>query len=108
MRGQSQSGGLHGTSQSARHQARRPMSGGDGALDTGGWQFAGRTVLVTGAASGIGRALALGLAAAGARLALADLQPDALGETAAAVSARGAACLARPVDVSNEDQVGAF
>ena len=84
------------------------MSGGDGAAQTGGWQFSGRTALVTGAASGIGRALALALAAAGARVALADLQPEALGETAGGVSARGAACFAQPVDISNEEQVGAF
>jgi NAD(P)-dependent dehydrogenase (short-subunit alcohol dehydrogenase family) len=64
--------------------------------------------MVTGAASGIGRALALALADAGARLALADLQPDPLGETAAAVSTRGAACFAQPVDISNEDQIGEF
>jgi len=84
------------------------MSGGDGAPPTGGWQFSGRTAMVTGAASGIGRALALALADAGARVALAYLRPDALRETAAAVSARGAASFAQPVDISSEDRVGEF
>jgi NAD(P)-dependent dehydrogenase (short-subunit alcohol dehydrogenase family) len=84
------------------------MSGDDGAPPTGGWQFSGRTAMVTGAASGIGRALALALADAGARVALADLQPDALRETAAAVSVRGAASFAQPVDISNEDGIGEF
>ena len=84
------------------------MSGGDGAPATGGWQFSGRTAMVTGAASGIGRALALALADAGAQVALADLQPDPLRETAAAVSARGAASFAQPVDISNEDRIGEF
>jgi NAD(P)-dependent dehydrogenase (short-subunit alcohol dehydrogenase family) len=45
------------------------------------------TAVVTGAASGIGRALATKLAAAGTRLVLADLQPTALDVAATALSA---------------------
>jgi 3-oxoacyl-[acyl-carrier protein] reductase len=41
--------------------------------------FAGRTALVTGAAQGIGQAIALGLAAAGARVHRADLDHDGAG-----------------------------
>ncbi|WP_323006686.1 SDR family oxidoreductase [Pseudorhodobacter sp.] len=41
-------------------------------------RFDGKAVLVTGAASGIGRAVAQAFAAQGARLALADLNPDGL------------------------------
>ena len=52
------------------------------ANNTGTWQFASHTALVTGAASGIGRALAVALAAAGARVALGDVQQEALDETA--------------------------
>jgi len=63
------------------------MSGSDGTPPTSAWQFSSRTAIVTGAASGIGRALAPALADAGARLALADLQPDPLPETTAAVGA---------------------
>ncbi|TWT13011.1 SDR family NAD(P)-dependent oxidoreductase [Reyranella sp. CPCC 100927] len=40
--------------------------------------FSGRTALVTGAAQGIGQAIALGLAAAGARVHLADIDHDGM------------------------------
>lgn len=46
-------------------------------------RFAGRVGLVTGAASGLGRAVALGLAAGGARLVLMDRDPRGLEQTAA-------------------------
>jgi len=45
--------------------------------------YSGKTALVTGAASGIGRALALALAARNARLILVDLNAEGLAETAA-------------------------
>jgi len=49
----------------------------------------GARVLLTGAGSGIGRALALGLAAQGARLVLAGRRQDALQETAGLIAAAG-------------------
>src|SRR5205823_3632013 len=51
--------------------------------------FAGKVALVTGAASGIGRATALAFARAGADLALCDLNEAALEETAAPARALG-------------------
>src|SRR5690349_4310719 len=45
--------------------------------------YSGKTALVTGAASGIGRALALALAARNARIILVDLNAEGLAETAA-------------------------
>ncbi|GAA0896188.1 SDR family NAD(P)-dependent oxidoreductase [Pseudonocardia zijingensis] len=66
--------------------------------DTAG--FAARTVIVTGAAGGIGSATALRFAGAGARLVLADLAVDALEPMVAAVEERGAKAVAVGADVS--------
>ncbi|MDF2231593.1 SDR family NAD(P)-dependent oxidoreductase [Albimonas sp. CAU 1670] len=63
--------------------------------------LAGRTVWITGAASGIGAACAQALAAAGARLALSDRDAGALDARAAALRAEGAEALALPLDVTD-------
>jgi NAD(P)-dependent dehydrogenase (short-subunit alcohol dehydrogenase family) len=47
--------------------------------------FSGRVAVVTGAGSGIGRALAAALARRGARLALSDVRAEDVAATAAAV-----------------------
>ena len=49
-------------------------------------EFRGKTAVVTGAGSGIGRALCLGFAAEGMNVAMADVDADTLGEAAATVS----------------------
>lgn len=61
----------------------------------------GKVAIVTGAAQGIGRAFALGLARAGARVAAADLQGRAAEETAELVSAVGVDAFGLAVDVSD-------
>ncbi len=71
-------------------------------------ELAGRVAAVTGAGSGIGRALALRLADEGMSLALADLQEEPLAETRALAEARGAAVTSRVVDVGEEADVAAF
>ena len=71
------------------------------------FSLAGRTALVTGAAQGIGRAIALGLADAGARVACADLKTDACRATAEQVIARGGDAIALPTDVSSESDTAA-
>ncbi len=65
----------------------------------------GKTALVTGAARGIGRAIAEELARNGANLALCDLQAEWLAETAASVEALGAKVACISVDVSNGEAV---
>jgi NAD(P)-dependent dehydrogenase (short-subunit alcohol dehydrogenase family) len=70
-------------------------------------RFADKAVLITGAASGIGRACALRLAEEGAALALWDVQAAALDATAKEVRERGAAVETAVVDVCDEAQVRA-
>ncbi len=55
---------------------------------------------MTGAASGLGRALAAGLAEAGADVAVVDINEDGLQDTAAMVQECGVRCQAWLVDVS--------
>jgi NAD(P)-dependent dehydrogenase (short-subunit alcohol dehydrogenase family) len=67
-----------------------------------------KVVVVTGAASGIGRAMATAFAGEGARVVLADIEPDALAATAAALEADGARVLAVPTDVTRAADVEAL
>lgn len=59
-------------------------------------------VWITGAGSGIGRAIAIDFAAAGARLALTGRRIDALAETASLI---GQAAIVVPADMTDSDQV---
>jgi NAD(P)-dependent dehydrogenase (short-subunit alcohol dehydrogenase family) len=68
-------------------------------------RFDGKVVLVTGAASGIGRATVERLASEGARLFCVDVQADALQETVKRAVELGAEAEARVCDVSSEDDV---
>ena len=71
-------------------------------------EFAGRVAVVTGAASGIGLALAHRFAAAQMHVVLADIEAAALGDAARAVGAAGAQTLAVRTDVSKPADVEAL
>lgn len=70
--------------------------------------FRGKVAAITGAASGIGRALALELAREGARLALSDLDEAGLAETCTLVGAQGVPCTTERVDVADRAEVFAW
>jgi len=65
----------------------------------------GRNAVITGGAQGIGRAIALGMARAGANVVIADLQAAKAKATADDARALGVDSLAVEVDVSNESSV---
>jgi NAD(P)-dependent dehydrogenase (short-subunit alcohol dehydrogenase family) len=64
-------------------------------------------VIVTGAAQGIGRAVALHLASPGVHLAVWDVKRDGVGETAKLCHEKGAAARAWTVDVGDADAIEA-
>jgi NAD(P)-dependent dehydrogenase (short-subunit alcohol dehydrogenase family) len=68
----------------------------------------GRTAVVTGAASGIGRAIVERFVREGMRVVLADVEPDALRATTAALADDGAGVLDIPTDVTDVDSVAAL
>ena len=70
--------------------------------------FAGRTAIITGAASGIGRALAQGLAARGAHLALADIDADGLDAVADTLAGADRRVTTTRLDIADRQAVKAF
>ncbi len=68
----------------------------------------GRNAVVTGAAGGIGRAIALALARRGCELALADIDEHGLAATASMASSMGVRVSTHGLDVADAEQVAAF
>jgi 3-oxoacyl-[acyl-carrier protein] reductase len=66
--------------------------------------FSGKTIVITGAASGIGRATALIFAREGANVVCADINEAGVKETASAVNAKGSQALGIKVDVTQRAQ----
>ncbi|WP_186095194.1 SDR family NAD(P)-dependent oxidoreductase, partial [Burkholderia gladioli] len=67
----------------------------------------GKTAVVTGAASGIGKEIALELAKAGAAVAIADLNQDGANAVAEQIKTAGGKAIGVAMDVTNEDAVNA-
>ncbi len=72
-----------------------------------GKQFEGRVAIVTGAGSGIGRAVALALAAEGARVVASDLDPGTTAAVVEAIEAAGGTAIAFAGDVARPEDVEA-
>lgn len=75
----------------------------------GNAEFVGKVAIVTGAAQGIGYAIAEELHARGARVVLVDCKAEKVNEAAAALNTRGGAeCQAFAVDVSSAEEIHKF
>jgi 3-oxoacyl-[acyl-carrier protein] reductase len=70
--------------------------------------FVGKTIIITGAASGIGRATALIFAREGANVVCADVNETGTRDTAAMVNSKGSQALVVKTDVTSRDQVNAM
>ena len=70
--------------------------------------FQNKVAAITGAASGIGRALAIELASRGCHLSLSDVNTDALAETAQAAGAHGVKVTTAALDVADRDAIYAW
>ena len=81
-------------------------TGGSSAADVE--QLDGKVAVITGAASGIGRALAARLAAEGVALVLADVEGDALEVAGRELQHAGATVIVQPTDVSKAESVDAL
>lgn len=73
----------------------------------GVFRLDGKTSLVTGAGRGLGRAMAMGLAQAGSRVMLVDIQPEDLAGVEAEIRGAGGQAASAVVDVGDEQQVQA-
>jgi NAD(P)-dependent dehydrogenase (short-subunit alcohol dehydrogenase family) len=76
-----------------------------GGLTMSLFELTGKKAFITGASRGIGQAIAVAFAEAGADVALVARGPDGLAETASAVAAAGRQAFVIPADVTSQEQV---
>jgi NAD(P)-dependent dehydrogenase (short-subunit alcohol dehydrogenase family) len=72
------------------------------------FDLGGKVAVVTGAGRGLGRAIALGLASAGAKMLLGSRNTDHLKETAALITQAGGAVALASVDITSPEQCDAL
>ena len=72
------------------------------------FDLSGRVAVVSGAASGLGKAMATALAEVGADLVLADIDPDGMQRTAGELEALGRRVLQIECDMSDSEQIRAM
>jgi 3-oxoacyl-[acyl-carrier protein] reductase len=73
-----------------------------------GLKLEGKTAIVTGASSGLGRASALALGRSGATVVVAGLEPEGLDETVDLILREGGSATAIEIDISDSSQVDAM
>lgn len=69
------------------------------------FQLSGRTALITGGGSGLGRAISIGFAQAGARVTVADISFENAVETATLIETQGGEAIAERLDVTKRSEV---
>lgn len=70
--------------------------------------FKNKIIVITGAASGMGRSMAIQLAAAGATVLISDINEAGLNETHKLIATSNGNCRAYKVDISDSEQIYAF
>lgn len=68
-------------------------------------RFQDKVAIVTGAANGIGKAVALKLAGEGARVAIVDIDREKIGQVAEVIRAAGGTALSMVVDITRNDEI---
>jgi NAD(P)-dependent dehydrogenase (short-subunit alcohol dehydrogenase family) len=81
------------------------MANASSTIGPGSFSLEGRVAIVTGGASGIGRATCLALSACGASVVVADLNADGARKVAGEVEARGGRAHAQKVDLGDEASI---
>ncbi len=72
------------------------------------FDLSGKTALITGSTKGIGKAIAVALAEAGAKVVVSSRKADACEAVAAEIRATGATAVPIPANISNDDEIAAL